>query len=368
MVNFFQTIVNSAQERSHAQYPLPFFLNQAAHLLKEGHMYWWSFKYYQMAQQAAQREAMHQGNPLVYGAAAYGLAQHFTLANCLVRMSLIAKCADDLFHSYGRVHHAYQKLSEVFQVKYPVYYRQQWLPPKQHLMTTISPSLYLELNLLQIKFTQRLIKIVKCTAQLITQVFQLSLTLRDTYLIATQDSIAQYTACSEVFANWDHYQRRLGHDWRFLLNELKTRQRWVNCLIGKLELIQQASPFVSTFKSAFEELTRSTFRGIPSFPGLGEFFEPLFNQGKVTPLSFSFEKEFKPSLPAVRYPPWNGQRLKPKKITHFPTKQLNQKNSHQSPDAQPSYLGQIKTYLNSSAFGFFEKFQETFFKFDLPKN
>lgn len=309
MTDFFIKSIESIRESSQLRYPLPAALHSTVNLFKTANIYWWSFKYYQIVKKAEEREKIVEGNPVVYGALIHGISQYSDVADYLLKVALVAKCAEDLLQSYRNLHKAYKEFSQAIHLKYPVYQKQKLIEAKES-SSFPSASLFMDVHLKKIKYSEQILKIITCTGQLIQEIFVLSMRLRDVYLLSQQDSLAQYSACVEGMADLNHYWKRISQDSIFLMNQLKKHDKLTKLIVDKIP----ENTHLPALKTLIGKMTSHLPQNSAQFINAAEeFFEPVFTPGKVTALTLTFNKpKHKATLPARRSPPWRGQKVKQK--------------------------------------------------------
>lgn len=300
----FKAVKETTEAQSALISPIPFYLQSAANLLAKGHLLWWSIKDYTLFKQTQQRNRT-EGNPIAYGAALHLLSEYSTTVGYIVKVALIAKCAEDLLQQYCRVYQAYSNLKAACTKNYPRYYSYDW--NKLHTKpASYFPSFYLSLHLKGVKFVQTISKILRYISKLIIEMTTLAMRSTDVYLIANGNALAHLRACTEMIGDWKKYQARLTEDYTFLLIELDNKKELTDSILKKIGIEKRTIDLISSLR----HLAAQIGKHLPTFLELAqETVEPIFVEGKITALNLDFVEEEPPTLKPARYPPWTGEHL-----------------------------------------------------------
>lgn len=293
----FLSPIDLIRDVSQNRYPLPPLVTSSVNAFTTAHLYWRSIKYYQIVRKAEQREKAVEGNAVVYGALIYGASQTSDVAKILLKIALVAKCAEDVIQCYSKVHKAYKNLKKAVSLPYPIYEKSKWSKQPQRLPFSQ-----------QMQRTQeQFLQVVSCMSLLVQELFELSMRLRDVYLLSKQDSLTQYTACVEGIANLNKYWSRITKDSMFLMNELKKHDKWARAIVDKVP----ENSVLTKLKASLDQISPHMPRNSKEIVRAAEeFVEPIYIPGKVTSMRLTFNDPIhQPTLPARRTPPWSGKKV-----------------------------------------------------------
>ncbi|CUI17665.1 hypothetical protein PNK_2061 [Candidatus Protochlamydia naegleriophila] len=308
MDNVFQAIKETTYEEAHHHYPIPYFLEEIVDLFGKVHLYYRAIKNHRLFKQA---EAEGRGHPAVYGAALHLASDYTRLGSYAIKVALVAKCAEDLLHQYQQLHSSYRQLNDFLFQRFPIYHPIQVRPDSQKT-PYLSPSFRLFIDIEVMGFLQRLLKVFSCALQVLKEAFQMSMCLRDTYLLANGDPQAKFDACTELIGDWERYLNQLGDNQAWLREEIAKRRKLADRILTKLEARYPTTVILSRLQDAAQQtaqvaidnwapIQQAIFRTVDTILPNGKIAEPRINFGQGL--------QFIPALPPARYPPWAGQAI-----------------------------------------------------------
>lgn len=291
----FSTALNVALKKELQSIPLPPYLDTAVDLFQKSHRYFRTYKFYNMMNHSIKNPS--NGNPAVYGAALHMAADYSSLHYPL-DIALVTKCTKDLLKEYRAVSKSYKKLCQAIKWQYPVYQHVEWRQEN-----IVSSFYYFRCQ----NYINQMLKIKKCSQNLIWQVFKLSMCMNDAYLLLNGDQETRYEGFTELIGKWDQYRNNLGKDKKRLIEKLKKE----NLLSEKILHSLDCDPAtIEKFKNQINLLIE---QAVEEIGDAGEkAVATVYKKGKITPLQidFSVGKEAPPSLPKNHFPPWGGKKIK----------------------------------------------------------
>lgn len=244
----------------------------------------------------------------IFGGAALHFAAEYTPLEKGIRVMLAVKCIQDLRQHYTAFNQAFFALQDAVYDAYPRSLSPAWEKRQWLTCARCTPSLQVYLDQ-QTKKRQDQIKLITiCALRLIWQIGLLSGCLADIYLLSQGDKDTQYTACTDLVANWRHYSARMRQDKAFLADELEKSGELADRIAQKMGLNLCAQSLVNTFRERISGAENVLVkRGEEAQATLATFYQP----GKIQPLNVdgALPHPAMPLLEESAYPPWGGKKL-----------------------------------------------------------
>jgi hypothetical protein len=307
-MNPFQAVRDTIREEIGIQ-QLPPFLDQTVEVFNKVHLYYRTFKQATFLRKAAQDPS--KGNPAVYGAALHLLGDYTSIGSYAVNVALVTKCAQDLLQEYRNLSVDYNVLCQTIKWQYPLYYPIEWKRGKPDAQSILSPSFYLSWHVQEMGFVRQILKITRCALHVFWQLFKLSMSLCDAYLLLNGDSQARYEGCTELIAEWDNYQKHLKESQKFLMKEIEKGSQLADRILEHLAIKNNSSSILAQLKPIIQGLKIDSQTSHDLFETFQETWDIVYAKGKITPLHIDLaEGTAAPStLPHGRFPPWAGQQV-----------------------------------------------------------
>ncbi|WP_068469085.1 hypothetical protein [Candidatus Protochlamydia phocaeensis] len=309
MDNVFLAIKETVCEDVQTHYPIPAFLHTTADLFGKAHLYYRTAKSYAFFQRAQEGNA---GHPAVYGAALHLISDYTTVGSYALKVALITKCAEDLFHQYHRLYQSYRHLQQTFYCHFPTYHRVNWNQPSISQPTQFSPSFQLWLKVEVMGLMQQTLKVLRCAASVLWEAFKLSMCLRDAYLLANGDPQAKYDAFTELVADWERYQQQLRNDQALLRQEIAKGRLLADRILTKLDTDKTTAFILGQLEAGLTQVEQAIGPQLPAIQQAGrETLDVVLPIGHICSLQVDLSEgtTILSPLPPGRYPPWGGQMI-----------------------------------------------------------
>ncbi|MBA3721972.1 MAG: hypothetical protein H0W88_06190 [Parachlamydiaceae bacterium] len=301
MADVFDTIQSTVKIQS-AHYPLPFFARGAVSLFQTAHLLHWQVKDYTHIRQA--QATPEQGNPLVYAGAATLLAEYSSSVDFILNLIVVTNYTADILHQHRLVYKSSQKLYHDTKVSYPCYYQCDWQKLGSPLLP-LSPSLHLKIYLGAVKYLRVASKFCHRAVDFTKKAFHLAMREADLYLVTTGDKLARFRATKEIIANQSDFQKNFSDDFDALLDSVKQNEDVVNSILQSKGFKITTSEIIATIENwrteALEKIKQVGKTG-------KEVVQPIFEAGKIKPITLDLEPEAAPTIAPARFVPWAGQK------------------------------------------------------------
>jgi hypothetical protein len=308
-MNTFQTVRHIVQEELQFDYPLPPYVDNILNVLSKAHIYYRTYKYEQISRKTAQDPT--KGHPAVYGAALQLASDYPSIVSYAINVALVAKCTLDLLQEYRQLSESYQRLCQVIDWQYPLYYSVK-LKQKVAFSNSLSPSLHFILQVQMMDLVRQMLKICRCALDVFWQIFKLSMCLCDAYLLFNHDPRIRYEACTELVADWKCYRNQLQENQKRLFEEIQKKYRCIDHILNRLGIDKSSTFILEQLKEKVKGLVVEAGEELGNlYDRTEETLDTLYAKGKITSLHINLTagKAATPALPAGRFPPWGGQAI-----------------------------------------------------------
>ncbi len=301
-----QAMRNAIREELQIDQPLPPLFDEAIELFSKFHIYYRTYKHVQIYRNGDKDSS--KGHPAVYGAALQLLGDYTSIGSYAVNVALVTKCAEDILREYHQLGDTYQSLCEAVNWQYPLYQSIEWKREATSSQEPLSPSLYLIWQVQIMGLVRQILKITRCALDVLWQMFKLSMCLCDAYLLCNNDTQTRYEACTELVAEWDHYQSQLKEDQKRLAEELEKGSGLADRILMHLGIENDTTFIIDQLKEKIEDLAEELE---DIYDVAEETLDTIYVKGKITPLHINLAegKTAIPKLPDGRFPPWAGQTV-----------------------------------------------------------
>ena len=305
----FQALQLSIQEEFHLHHSLPSFLNQSVELLKRVHIYYRSYQH--LKTNGSSSKLPYKKHAAIYGAALHLLGDYTAIGQYALNLALMTKCADDLLHEYKQLDNDYQRLSQSLKWQYPLYQVHREEEGQIPLFKRISPSHHSFWNIQCMGLMRQIKKIIHCVFTVFVQIFKLSMSLCDAYLLCNHDTKTRYEACTELVEKWDEYQKKLKSGQIELAEEIKKGALLADRILKHLGVQHNSASIFHDLTGAVTHISKNQDILKKVHQGAHRTLDSVYVKGKITPLTINLSGlQHTPStLPYRRFPPWCGQKV-----------------------------------------------------------
>jgi hypothetical protein len=248
-----------------------------------------------------------KGHPAVYGAALQLAGDYSSTVKYATTLLLVIKCAQDLLREYQQLDESYQTLCANVKWEYPIYHPVNWGEGTQEISGVQSPSFSLAWCLRRLNGVEQMRRVTRCSGEVFWQMFTVSMSLCDAYLLFNDDPQTHYVACTELVAKWEEYVDALTENGELLAEEIEKESEFADRILAQLGADIDSAYLIKQLRELSNGL------GKDLFDAAEETTNTFFVPGKVTSFHINLAegKTAVPALSPERFPPWGGQPVDP---------------------------------------------------------